>query len=80
MLKIKEKLPRLQERTKLEIKINGMKRGVVIFTNSMKDLPDGTLAVYSGSSLNNLLEMGMVRCLGTADKLRIKIGDKVEFR
>lgn len=80
VLKIKGKLPQLQERTKLEVKVNGKKKCRAIFTNSMKDLTDGKLAVYPGSSLNNLPEMGMVRCLGTADKLEIKIGDKVEFK
>ena len=77
--KIKGKLSKFKEKEEIDVYVNGKKKVRATFTNSMKDLRDGTWAVYPGSSLNNLPEIGKVRCLGSASRLGIKIGDKIEF-
>ncbi len=68
-------------RKKRHVKI--YKKGKLIaqaqYTKSMKDLKKGTLCVYKGSSLTNILEIGIVRELNTYKKLGIKIGDILEL-
>lgn len=59
--------------------VNDEDKGNIVFCTSMKELSDGTLAVYEGSSLG-LLEIGYVRCTGTAQKLGIKVGDTIALR
>jgi S-adenosylmethionine hydrolase len=78
--KIRGKMPELKEGENTEIYVNEKKIGRGVFTHCMKDLPDGTLAIYPGSSLNNLPEIGKVRCLKTAKQLKIQIGDIVTFK
>lgn len=53
--------------------------GNATFCHSMKELDDGMLAIYRGSSLN-MLEVGTVRQLNTAQKLGLSIGDVVNLK
>lgn len=55
------------------------KIAVATFCYSMKELADGELAIYKGSSLD-LLELGTVRQLDTSRKLRLEIGDIITLR
>ena len=59
--------------------LDNRKIGQATFCYSMKELRDGTLAIYPGSSLE-LLELGTVRQTDTAEKLGLKIGNVVSFR
>lgn len=70
----------LKEGDKIEIFVNNKKRVKAVFTHSMKDYPDGTWTLFSGSSLNKLLEIAKVRALDSAESLMIKIGDKLSFK
>lgn len=59
--KIKTFLPAdLSEGDRIQIAINGREWNTVIFSHSMKNLPDGTWAIYNGSSIG-LMEVGCVR-------------------
>ncbi len=78
--KVKSRLPKAKEGEKIGVYINGKKRINAIFTRCMKDLPDGEWAVFPGSSVERLSEIGRVRKLGSAKKLRLKLGDIIEFR
>ena len=78
--KIKAKLPTLKEGERLNVYVNGVKKIKARFTYCMKDLLDKEWAIYPGSSLNNLPEIGKVRCKDSAKKLGIKIGDVVTFK
>ncbi|PJE65164.1 hypothetical protein COU91_02930 [Candidatus Saccharibacteria bacterium CG10_big_fil_rev_8_21_14_0_10_47_8] len=62
----------------LTLRKNGKELGELTYCHSMKELPDGALALYKGSSLG-LLEIGTVRKLGTAKELGLTIGDVVEI-
>lgn len=77
--KIFMKPPKIKEGTKVRIFINNKFQVNAIFTISMKNLPDNTWATYPGSSLDNLLELGIVRG-DTTEKLPLKIGDVVTLR
>ena len=77
--KIYAPAPKLSEGTRLDVLINGKKAIEAVFTYSMKNLPDYTWAMYPGSSLNNLLELGLVR--GNAAKvLSLRVGDIIQAR
>jgi len=79
--KIKSNIPKdFKEGDLIEIIVNGKKKAKAKFTFSMKDLPDGTLTLFPGSSLNNLPEIAKVRKLDSAKSLGIKIGDIVKFK
>lgn len=69
----------IETEQKVILYCNGVKIQEAIYTDSMKNLPDGTLALYKGSSLNNLPEIGKVRKLGTAEELKVKIGDIITW-
>lgn len=71
--------PALVDGSKVKILVNGVETVEAIFTNSMKNLPDQTWAVYPGSSLNHLLEFGLVRDYG-AKKLGLKGGDIIQVK
>lgn len=77
--KINGDLKNFKEGEILNILLNDKKIISAKYTNSMKDLPDGTWAIYPGSSLNNLPELGKVREKNSAQKLGIKIGDIIKF-
>lgn len=66
--------------SRIKIYVNGVKKIEAIYTNSMKNLPDNTWALYKGSSLDNLPEIGKVRSLDTEKDLRIKIGDVISWK
>jgi len=78
--KIFGNLEGFKEENALEIFVNGKSKCVAVYTSSMKNLPDGTWAIYKGSSLNNLPEIGKTRSLSTADELGVKIGDVVTWK
>ncbi len=78
--KIFSKLTNLVEGQLVEIFVNDEQKGIATYTHSMKNLPDGTLAIYLGSSLHRLTEIGIVRSLETAVKLNIKVGDIVTWK
>lgn len=63
----------------VRILVNGKETVEAIFTKSMKNLPDQTWAIYPGSSLNHLLELGLVRD-NAAKKLSLKIGDVIQVK
>jgi len=63
----------------VEIVVNGVKKLEAVYTNSMKNLPDNTWALYKGSSLNNLPEIGKVRSLNTQKELGISVGDIIQW-
>lgn len=69
--------PSFPEGKKMTVSVNGLRLDAV-FTRSMKNLPDGTLAVFPGSSLNNLTEIGIVRG-NAAEKFSLKVGDKISI-
>ncbi len=77
--KIYTKLDNPSDGDKYEIFVNNTKRCEAIFTFSMKALPDNTIAIYYGSSINNYTELGKVRCLDTSKELDINIGDIIKF-
>lgn len=77
--KIYGELNSYNEGDELNIKVNGNKKCVARFTRKMKALSDGAWALYPGSSLNNLPEIGKVRSLETATELDLKIGDVVSW-
>ncbi len=62
-----------QKGQRFRLTINGKVQCVGLFTDSMKNLPDDTWAIYKGSSLN-LYELGLVRNHG-ASQLKIKVDD-----
>lgn len=66
----------LSEGSIVKILINKKYRLEARFTHSMKNLPDETWAIYQGSSLDGLFELGLVRANG-AKKLSFRIGDIV---
>lgn len=70
----------LKEGDLLDIYVNQEKRLTAVFTSSMKNLDDDTWAIYKGSSVNSLPEIGKVRSLETAKELEIKIGDIVSWK
>lgn len=76
--KIFKQAPKLTEGTKIKVLINGKRKVEAVFTISMKNLPDRTWAIYPGSSLNNLLEFGLVRD-NAARELSLAIGDTIEI-
>ncbi|MBT3691118.1 hypothetical protein HOG16_02645 [Candidatus Woesearchaeota archaeon] len=80
VLKINGSLENLEEGDKLDIFVNGERKIVAVFSYSMKDLEDSTWAIYPGSSLNNLPEIGKVRELSSAKKLGAKIGDIITWK
>lgn len=61
------------------IYVDHRRLGKATFCHSMKELKDGTLAIYPGSSLG-MLEIGAVRQTDSANKLGLKIGDVVSFQ
>lgn len=61
-----------------DLHVNGKSIGKATYCNSMKESPDGTLTIYKGSSMG-LLEIGIVRELNTAEKLKIDIGSVIEL-
>ncbi len=78
--KIYKEIPEeLKEGTIVEIIVNGIKRLEAVYTHSMKNLPDNTWALYKGSSLNNLSEIGKVRSLNTQNELGISVGDVIQW-
>lgn len=79
--KIKGKIPKeWKEGDDIEILMPNNKKLLAKFTNSMKDLPDNTLAIFRGSSLNNLPEIGKVRSTDGVRNIGIKIGDILIFK
>jgi len=70
----------LKEGDLVDIYVNEERKLSAVFTDSMKNLPDDTWAIYRGSSLNNLPEIGKVRSLETARELGVKIGDVVSWK
>lgn len=68
-----------KEGTIVEIVVNGVKKLEAVYTNSMKNLPDNTWALYKGSSLTNLPEIGKVRNLNTRNELGISVGDIIQW-
>lgn len=78
--KIKALLDKLEEGQKLEIYVNGVRKDIAVFTNSMKSCKDGLLTIYRGSSIGNLAELGFVRKLETAKSLGINIGDVITWK
>lgn len=79
VIKIFGDLNNLKEGDKVKIFIKNKFNRFAIFTKSMKNLPNNSLAIYPGSSLNNLPEIGKVRSLGTGKELGVKIGDIVRW-
>lgn len=63
---------------KFELYANGRSLGEATFCHSMKELHDGELGLYEGSSLG-LLEIGIVRQLNTAGTLGVECGDIVQI-
>jgi S-adenosylmethionine hydrolase len=61
------------------LEVDGKAVGKVTYCNSMKELSDGTLAIYKGSSLG-ILEIGIVRELDTSKKLGINVGSEVKIK
>jgi S-adenosylmethionine hydrolase len=57
---------------------NGESIATGTYCNSMKELTDGSVAVYKGSSMG-LIEVGIVRELSSAEKLGFVVGDVVEL-
>lgn len=80
VIKIFGELNNLKENDKINVLVNNKKRCVAIFTKNMKNLPDNTWVLYSGSSLNNLPEIGKVRNLNSAKELGVKIGDIIKWK
>jgi len=78
--KIYTKLDNPADGDRYEIYVNNVKKGKATFTFSMKALPDNTLAIYHGSSINNYTEIGRVRRLDTSKELGLNIGDIVKFK
>ena len=77
--KIKMLLPsNLGESEKLQLAINGNDWLAVTFSHAMKNLPDGTWAIYKGSSMG-LAEIGCVRKLTTATS-PFSIGDIITVK
>jgi len=61
-----------------KLTVQGHEIGEATYCHSMKELTDGTVAIYKGSSLG-MLEIGIVRHLDTAQKLGLSIGDVVSI-
>jgi S-adenosylmethionine hydrolase len=68
----------LVEGNRVKVSINNVFKCEAVFTNSMKNLPDQTWAIYPGSSLS-LPELGKVRGNGSKE-LNIKVGDIITFK
>ena len=68
----------LNEGTDVLIKINSEIKTRAVYTHSMKNLPDNTWALYPGSSLSHLLELGLVRGDG-AKILKLCVGMQLEI-
>lgn len=79
--KIFNKLPSsISEGDQFEIFVNDEKKCEAVYAHSMKTLPDNSWAIYSGSSIGNLTEIGKVRCLTTAKDLGADIGNIISWR
>lgn len=79
VIKIFGQLKELEEGNKVKIFIKNKLKCLAVFTKSMKNLPDDTWALYPGSSLNSLPEIGKVRSLNAAKKLDVQIGDVIRW-
>jgi len=80
IIKIKGKPPNYDDGDVLEIYINGKKRLDAIFTHRMMSLDDGVWALYPGSSLGGMPELGKVRSLNGADEIDVNIGDMIRWK
>jgi S-adenosylmethionine hydrolase len=76
--KIKQSFSQIKEGDQVKVFVNGEFFTRAIFTNSMKNLPDNTWAVYKGSSFG-LTEFGCVRNVH-ASKSYINIEDIITFQ
>ncbi|MCL5239522.1 MAG: SAM-dependent chlorinase/fluorinase [Candidatus Marsarchaeota archaeon] len=79
LVKIKGKPPSFNEGQKLSIYVNNTMRFEAVYANRMMNLDDGVTALYRGSSLGGMPEIGMVRKTDGAKLLGIKIGDMVRW-
>lgn len=80
LMKIKGAIHKYKEGTKLRIYKNGKKSIEAVYAKRMMSLDDGTWALYSGSSLNHMPELGKVRYKNGAEELDVKIGDKITWK
>lgn len=64
----------------VDILVNGKSVCTATVTTAMKNLPDGSWALYKGSSLGGLPELARVRHLNTSQELRIHIGDTLTWK
>jgi S-adenosylmethionine hydrolase len=85
LLKIYEKLNLfkdmgLKEGDKVDIIVKGQNKSKAVYRKRMMDENDGKLVIYPGSSLGGLPEIGRVRMTDAPKKLKLKIGDIVEFK
>jgi len=78
VLKIRHSLPEIEEGEVLDAFVNGSFFCRVIFSKSMKNLPDDTWVIYKGSSFG-LTEFGCVRNAHTIGG-SIEIGDIITFQ
>ncbi|OGM18857.1 hypothetical protein A2685_02050 [Candidatus Woesebacteria bacterium RIFCSPHIGHO2_01_FULL_37_10] len=79
VLKIYGQLYDTSDGQEVDLLLNSRKVHDALYTNSMKNLPDGTWALYKGSSLNNLPEIGIVRNTNTAKIIGAEIGDLITW-
>ncbi|MBU2265395.1 SAM-dependent chlorinase/fluorinase [Patescibacteria group bacterium] len=78
--KIFNKLEDQNEGEIFEVYVNGEKKCEAVYAHSMKALPDNSWAIYHGSSIDGLTEIGKVRSLNTAKELAIDIGSIITWR
>lgn len=64
---------------KFKVYVDDRAIGEATYCMSMKELPNGTFAIYKGSSLG-LLELGVVRKLDAARELGLEIGDLITLK
>lgn len=80
LMKIKAPLLKgYQEGEKLKFFVNGHYKTEGIYTEKMKQQPDNTWVLFSGSSLSGLPELGKVRALDSAGELGVREGDNISW-
>ena len=79
IVKIKGKIE-IDEGKKYDIYVNGKRKFSATATYSMKDLADGSIVIYPGSSLNKMPEICKVRELDSAKSLNLNIGDIITWK
>ncbi|MDE1874321.1 MAG: SAM-dependent chlorinase/fluorinase [Candidatus Micrarchaeota archaeon] len=79
LAKIKGEPPTFNEGQRLKVSVNGTRHFEAIYAKRMMSLDDGAIALYRGSSLGGMPEIGMVRKTDGARLLGLAIGDSVKW-